>query len=99
MGAAVALGRRNPKTAPSLALFILCLSGNLTGASQQLSTIRFYDSRKSQKLPTNCSLSLIVTSVTLYDKAFLNRHPNIIQRTTEAVTSASACVSEKDIRK
>lgn len=32
-------------------------------------------------------------------KAFLKRHPSVVQRTSEAVTSASSCVSEKDIRK
>nr|CAH7745332.1 unnamed protein product [Callosobruchus chinensis] len=32
-------------------------------------------------------------------KAFLRRHPEIVERTTEAVTAASAPVSEKDIRK
>nr|CAI5852989.1 unnamed protein product [Callosobruchus analis] len=32
-------------------------------------------------------------------KAFLRRHPEIVERTTEAVTAASAPISEKDIRK
>lgn len=32
-------------------------------------------------------------------KSFLKRHPCIVERTSEAVTSASSCVSEKDIRK
>nr|XP_022909351.1 uncharacterized protein LOC111420562 [Onthophagus taurus] len=32
-------------------------------------------------------------------KAFLKRHPTIVQRTSEAVSGASACVSEADIRK
>ncbi|XP_031359109.1 eukaryotic translation initiation factor 5B-like [Photinus pyralis] len=32
-------------------------------------------------------------------KAFFRRHPEITERTSEAVTSASSCVSEKDIRK
>lgn len=31
--------------------------------------------------------------------AFLRRHPHIVKRTSEAVTTASSCVSEKDIRK
>ncbi|XP_072376192.1 uncharacterized protein, partial [Diabrotica undecimpunctata] len=32
-------------------------------------------------------------------KAFLKSHPTTVQRTSEAVSSASACVSEADIRK
>lgn len=32
-------------------------------------------------------------------KAFLRRHPEIVERTSEAVTAASACVQEADIRK
>ncbi|CAH1978113.1 unnamed protein product [Acanthoscelides obtectus] len=32
-------------------------------------------------------------------KAFLKRHPALVQRTSEAVSEASACVSEADIRK
>ncbi|CAG9565845.1 unnamed protein product [Danaus chrysippus] len=32
-------------------------------------------------------------------KAFLKRHPNIVQRTSEGVTQSSANVSEQDIRK
>lgn len=32
-------------------------------------------------------------------RAFLRRHPAIVQRTSEAVSSASACVSEANIRK
>ncbi|XP_050299728.1 uncharacterized protein LOC126738432 [Anthonomus grandis grandis] len=32
-------------------------------------------------------------------KAFLRRNPTIVQRTSEAVSNASACVCEKDIRK
>lgn len=32
-------------------------------------------------------------------KAFLKRHPNIVQRTSEGVTQSSANISEKDIRK
>lgn len=33
-----------------------------------------------------------------YFQAFLRRHPELSERTSESVTSASACVSEKDIR-
>lgn len=32
-------------------------------------------------------------------RVFLKRHPELVTRSTEAVTSASACVSESDIRK
>jgi hypothetical protein len=35
----------------------------------------------------------------LYLQAFLRRHPEIVERTSEPVTSASSCVSEADIRK
>ncbi|KAF5284112.1 hypothetical protein FQA39_LY17103 [Lamprigera yunnana] len=32
-------------------------------------------------------------------KAFLRRHPKIVQKTSESVSADSACVSESDIRK
>lgn len=32
-------------------------------------------------------------------KAFLKRHPSLVQRTSEGVTKASTCVSEADIQK
>ena len=35
----------------------------------------------------------------LYIKAFLRRHPEIVERTSEAVTAASSRVSEENIRK
>jgi len=37
--------------------------------------------------------------VFLYTQAFLRRHPEIVERTSEAVTTASSCVSEQNIRK
>ena len=35
----------------------------------------------------------------LYIQAFLRRHPEIVERTSEAVTAASSCVSEENITK
>ena len=35
----------------------------------------------------------------LYTQAFLRRHPERVERTREAVTAASSCVSEENIRK
>ena len=35
----------------------------------------------------------------LYILTFLRRHPEIVERTSEAVTEASSCVSEENIRK
>lgn len=35
----------------------------------------------------------------IWFKAFLKRHPHITTRTSEGVTNASACVSQKNIRK